>query len=300
MSQEDGAFATGQPFGMGISMKTAAALFIGAMAAMPLGAEAGDQKVEAITKPCKDVSLAFVRPGQIAKVFVKNGDQVKAGQELVVLDDVAERIQIEQLKAQEEDTTRLQAARAQLDQKKVDLKKMEEACRNGGATALEVDHAKLDVTIADLSVQLAGFEQKQAKLKHDEAKAQIDRMRLVSPIDGFVLKVLKEQGESADALEKVIRLVKIDPLKTDVAVPKVQADGLKTDMAAVVEFLGDKDQPPVRAEGKITFIANVDDAASETVTVTVETPNPSGRRAGQHVRVVFPAGEAKLTKVGSR
>lgn len=262
---------------------------------MPLAGQAQEQKVEAITKPSKDVSLAFVRPGQIAKVLVKNGDQVKTGQELVVLDDTAELIQLEQLKAQAEDTTRLQAAKAQLDQKKVDLKKMEAACRDGGATTLEVDHAKLDVLIAELSLKLADFEQKQAKLKHDEAKAQVARMRLVSPIDGCVLKVLKEQGESADALEKVIRLVTIDPLKTDVAVPKTQADGLKAGTAAVVEFAGDKNQPTQRAEGKITFIANVDEAASETVTVTVETPNPVGRRAGQHVKVIFAGSDTKLT-----
>ena len=66
--------------------------------------EAAD--IAAITRPSEDVTLSFVMPGRIAKVLVKEGDEVKAGQLLVQQDDAAELVQLEQLKAEAEDTVR--------------------------------------------------------------------------------------------------------------------------------------------------------------------------------------------------
>ena len=92
------------------------------------------EAVEAITLPSADVTLLFVRAGRIAEVLVKEGDAVEAGQVLVRQDDEAERIQLEQLKVQAEDTTRIEAAEAQLAQKQEDLKKLEWAQKEGAAT----------------------------------------------------------------------------------------------------------------------------------------------------------------------
>ena len=52
-----------------------------------------------------------------------------------------------QLKAQAEDQTRLKASEAQLAQKKVDFKKTEAAFKDGAATPLEVDHARLGAVV---------------------------------------------------------------------------------------------------------------------------------------------------------
>lgn len=76
---------------------------------------------------------------------------------LVRQDDEAERIQLEQLEAQAEDTTRIEAAEAQLAQKGEDLKKLEWAHQEGAATDWEVEHARLEVRIGELSLRLARF-----------------------------------------------------------------------------------------------------------------------------------------------
>ena len=253
-------------------------------AGAPLWAAEG---IEALTRPSEDATLAFVRPGRVAKVLVKDGDDVKAGQELVRLDDQAELAQLAQLKAQAEDLIRIKAAEAQLAQKKVDLAKLEWAFQRNAATKLEVDHAKLDVLIAELSLDLANIQRAQDPRKYEEAKIQIDRMRLLSPIDGKVETVLVEPGESADALEKILRVVKTDPLWIDVPVTLPQTRGLKRgDDNVQVTF--DYESPrPLRLAGKIIHIAAVADPASQTLTVRVEAPNPSGRPAGEHVWVSF-------------
>jgi RND family efflux transporter MFP subunit len=242
--------------------------------------------VRAITRPSADVTQSFVQPGRIAGVHLKEGDAVKAGQALVQQDDAAEQVLLAQLKAQSEDATQIRASEASLAQKKVDLQKLEKAAANNAATSLEVEHARLDVTIASLSLDLAKFEHEQAGRKYQEQKIRVENMQLKSPIDGWIEKIDVEVGESVNTTTEVIRVVQTDPLWIEAPVPLLQAAGLKAGMAARVQFPG-SDKNNKAAEGRISFVAAVADAASDTLRVRIEVPNKARRPAGEHVLVNF-------------
>ena len=295
---------------------TRAFLLCCAVCAVTAGAKAVEG-IEAITRPSKDPTLSFVRAGRIAEVLVKKGDIVQAGQVLIRQDDEAEQVQLEQLKAQAEDNTRIKAAQADLDQKKVDLKKYEEARKKGVATDLEVEHAKLDVTIAELSLRLAQFQHEQDKRKYAEVQIQVERMKLISPIVGKVEEILVQPGEAVEGLEDVVQVVKIDPLWIDVPAPltKITEQRIKVGQSADVEFA---ESSGVVRKGTIIHIAAVADAASDTLTVRVEVFNqdnqdnpdgPKSRPAGEHVRVRFtglletarlPKGNIEVTSVSQK
>ena len=172
--------------------------------------------------------------------------------------------------------------------------RLENAASLNAATALEVEHAKLDVKIADLSVKLAAFELEQARRKYEEAKLQIDNMSLKSPIDGIIEKIEVETGESVNALEDVIRVVRINPLWIDTPVPLEKARNLRYGEKTQVIFLGSKE---TSIEGTIIFIGAVADAASSTLRVRIHVPNRSHRPAGEHVRVTFPN---SLKEIGAK
>ncbi len=251
--------------------------------------------VEAVTRPSEDVTLSFVRPGRIEKITVKEGDTVEAGKPLAQQDDTADLVQLEQLKAQAEDPTRIKAAEAQADQKKVDLDKTQELFKKNVATKFELDHAKLDVTIAELSLALAKFQQVQDKRKHAEAVILVDRMTLKSPIAGRVEQLYVQRGESVDALEKVARVVRINPLWVDVPVPMGEAKDIRPEHEAKVTF--DSGDSAVTVMGKVIHVAAVADAASGTRTVRVEVANDfkPARPAGERVKVSFPRDAAAVT-----
>ena len=241
--------------------------------------------IRAVTNPSADITLSYVQPGRIAKVYFKEGEWVKAGQVLVQQDDAVEQIQLAQLEAASEDTTQIQASEASLAQKRVDLKKLEKAAASNAATELEVEYAKLNVTMAELSLKLAEFEHEQAKRKYNEVKTQIEKMSLKSPIDGRIENIHVETGESIDALADVVRVVRIDPLWIDVPVPLVKATALSHGKTARVRF---PDPNRASIEGRIIYIAAVADAASSTLRVRIEVPNKSNRPAGEHVEIIFP------------
>ena len=247
----------------------------------PAGSDAG---IAAITNPSADVTLSFVQPGRIAKVLVKEGENVKAEQLLIQQDDAAEQAQLLQIKAESEDTTQIEAAQASLDQRRVDLKKLEWAAGRGSATELEVEHARLDVKIAELTLKVAQFEHEQNKRKYKVAQIRVDNMSLKSPIDGRVEKVEVEVGESVNGLADVIRLVNTDQLWIDVPVPLAKGRTLRLGQTAKVKF-PDAEHKPV--EGKIIYISTVADAASATLRARIEVPNKLNRPAGEHIRVVF-------------
>lgn len=257
----------------------AAVLLTAAMAGVSAG-----QPSEAITKPSADLALTFVRPGRIAEMLVKEGDTIKPGQLLARQEDEAELIELRGLKAQADDTTRVRAAAAQLDSKKEDLKRYEWAAGEGAATQFEVEHARLEVVIGELSLELAKFQHEQDQFKYEQTKAQVDRLRLLSTVTGRVETIIKRAGESPNAQENVMRVVSIDPLWVDAPVPLALGMRLKVGDPAQVIFttLGRE-----VLDGKVSFIAAVADAASGTITVRLEIANPKGRPAGERCAVAF-------------
>ena len=242
--------------------------------------------IRAVTRPSADITLSFVQPGRIALLPFKEGDAVRMDQILIRQDDTAEQILLAQLRAQAEDTTKIRAAEASLAQKKVDLVKLEKAAANNAATTLEVEHARLDVTIAGLSHQLAAFEHEQAIRKHQEQEVRVRNMQLRSPIDGRIEKIDVEVGESVNALTDVVRVVKTDPLWIDAPVPLPEAIGLKAGIAARIQAAGPGPNVDI-GQGRVVFVGAVADAASGTLRVRIEVPNPSNRPAGEHVVVGF-------------
>jgi len=247
-------------------------------------------ELEGISAPSADIMLSFVLDGRVAEILVKEGDIVKKNQLLARLDDHTERIQLTQLKAQAEDTTQVKASEAELSQKRADLIKVERAQSKGAATDWEVQHTSLAVRIAELSLQASKFEHEQYQRRYRQAQSQLKRMQMVSPIEGCVEKTDIESGEAAKSLVPVIQVVKIDPLWIDVPVPLEQVRQLTPGNITRVSFPGTDAVEP--AEGIIIHVSAVADAASDTLRVRVEVPNPDGRPAGERVFVRFMPAKA--------
>lgn len=238
--------------------------------------------VESITMPQADIFLGFVSGGLVEKVLVKEGDYVKKGSLLARLNDSVEMLELERMSDLAEDTTRLMAAEAELAQKRADLKKLHLASEKGAATDMEIEHATLAVTTAELQVRMEQFQKLQHEKNRDILKAKIERMRIVSSVSGNVEEIKIENGESVEALAPVIRVVKINPLWIDVPVPLRAARKLKVGSMVTVTFPDDQQYPK---KGEVIYVSSVADAASDTLRIRVEVSNKKKRMAGERVSI---------------
>lgn len=244
--------------------------------------------IEAIARPSKDITFSFTRPGRIAKVLISQGQMVAAGDVLVRLNDTVEQERVARLKKEAESTLHVAAAEANMKLKDVVLQRKETGLEDGVVTILELEEARVDSTIGKLSYDLAKFNQDLAKREYIETKLEIERMVLVSNVDGIVETLFIEEGESVNALEEVVRVVDIDPLWVDVPTPLDEALQLQLDQPAEARLCQTCDETPESVlTGKIILISAVADAASDTLIVRVELDNPLHTPAGQRVLVRF-------------
>lgn len=261
-----------------------------------LVAHCAAQPIEAISQPSRDVTLSFVRAGQVMNIAVREGQQVSSGQVLVQLDDTAEQVRLQQLQAEADNDLRVRAAEAQLDRKNTELERLEQAAKSKAATPLELKNAQLDHLVAKLSLSLARFEHEQARREYMQAKLDIARLHLKSPVNGLVEKVFIDVGESVDELQEVVRVVAINPLWADVPVPLPIARNLQVGDAAGIRYPGSD----TTIAAAVIHKAAVADAASNTLTVRVQIPNPAMRPAGEHVMVSFATGNDTEKKDGNK
>lgn len=256
-------------------------------------------RIDAITKPSAERKQSFPRPGLIAKVLVKEGQDVKAGDVLVEQDFSAEQVELQVQKkiAEEQDELKIQAAQKTLDSKKVELANIRKA--DNGASELERERAALDVEIAQLQLQNAQTERKLDTLKVQQLERTIDRMRIRSEIDGKIEEIMVKSGESADALTKVVRVVSIDPLWLDVAMPMTSARLLEKRIAQgqtpIIDVVFPPDDAvadaPQTVGAKVVKLSQVADAAARLRMVRLEVPNPARRPAGERVEVILPVAD---------
>lgn len=240
------------------------------------------EEIEAITRPSADIELSFVQPGKIHEINVTEGAMVKEGDLLMRQEDTVEMTQYRILTARAKNTTRIEIAKVKLEQKENDFEKMQSAQKKGAVTDWELGHASLDLKTALLDLQLATFEHDQDILRQKEIKSILDNLHLKSPASGIVEESKVDKGESVKALSPVLRMVTINPLLIDAAVPVSEAKSLTTNQQVTVRY-----SDSVVSEGYIENISSVADAAAATLRVRIIVPNPGNRPAGERVAVNF-------------
>lgn len=130
--------------------------------------------------------------GQVTRVFVRDNQQVKAGEPLFEIDRARFELALRQARAAE------QAARAALAQAQREMRRngqlddlVSQETREQGQT--RVDQARAALAQAAVSV--------------DTAKLNLERTRVVSSVDGFVTNLDLRVGEYASASHPVLALL---------------------------------------------------------------------------------------------
>lgn len=248
-------------------------------------------QTEAIAQAKHDLELGFAVGGRVAEVHVAEGDRVKQGQVLMTLEDAQGEALIDlwRQRAESELQVRVQAKRHELA--RMEAERLADLLSKEAAAPFEARRAAVTAELEALRLDQAHEEHAQAQTQLRQAEARHAQYVLRAPTDGLIERIGFDTGETVEQLQPVVRLVRVDELRVEAAVALDQTLGLAVGDPAWVSFqMAGQSIKPV--QGRVTHIAAVADAASDTRRTTVAFTNPGGLPAGCRVTVRFDSPSA--------
>ncbi len=240
----------------------------------------------AISRASQELIMAFNARGIVGEVLVHATDVVVPGQPLIRLQDDYQSWNVEVQRIAAEDTTQIEQAERRLALAEYDLSSLEEAAAKDAASPRELIHARSDLAAIKLELRAAKAAHLQAEAAYKRDQARLDNMTLRSTIAGEIVRVDVEEGEVVEEMQAILRLVNVNPLWLDVAVPIQLGLRLQAGMTAVVSWRDVQHGVPV--EGTVKYVLPVADAASNSIVVRVEVQNDEELPSGLHALLKFP------------
>lgn len=137
-----------------------------------------------------------------------------------------------------------------------------------------VERLKLSVEQAQLQKEVDTLTRDVKARALDQAKLQLARRGLRSPLDGEVAEVFRHRGEWLEPGQRVMRIVRLDRLKVEGFVDsRAITSSLRGAAVRVLVTLSD-DEKPVAVKGRVVFISSEIDPVNAQVRVWAEVENP--------------------------
>ena len=191
-----------------------------------------------------------------------------------------------------------QAAAAELEDKQADFQRQATLVKKGDTSQTAFDRAKAARDEAKAQVQKSKASEQQAQAAVDNAKINLGYTTIKSAIAGRIGATAVTEGNLVNASTGTLATVaQLDPIRAVFSVPSAELVRLQKKMGAnttsaearkaFVPKLLLPDGTQYDKSGKISFADNKVDAATGTVAIYADFPNPSGvLLPGQFITVV--------------
>jgi RND family efflux transporter MFP subunit len=216
------------------------------------------------------VKLSSSVQGAIAKILVKRGDHVEAGQIVALLDSDVEQAMYEAAQLRAGSDVVIQAKKSELVNAERKLERQRQLAARAVNSAQSLEDAETAAEIAKYAVEQAKLDQQLATSEAQRLKATIERRTVRSSVDGAVAKVELHEGEFADPSATLAVIAEIRPLLVEIFLPIEAYPLVKIGMQVEVRL-----QEPIggRAVSSILTKDPQIDSASGTFRVTLKLAN---------------------------
>jgi membrane fusion protein, macrolide-specific efflux system len=248
-------------------------------------------------EPRQYVDVGTQVSGQVKRLLVNIGDQVKAGALVAEIDGAVFAARVDAGKATlanlaaQLDEKRAQHGLAQTQyERNVRLFKQDAVSRD----ALETSQAAVRIAAAQVAALLAQADQTRAALRIDEAN--LATTRIVAPMSGTVVSIPVRQGQTINANQQapiILRLANLDTMTVVTQVSEADVVRLRPGMEVYFSTLG---MPERRWTSKVRQILPMPETVNNVVLYgvlfDVENRNQD-LKAQMSAQVSFVAGQAR-------
>jgi RND family efflux transporter MFP subunit len=226
--------------------------------------------------------------GRIQQVMVREGDSVRAGQTLVVLDDAALRASTDQAQAAVKAAQSEQIA-AQTDTKLAasTLERYKQLQAEKSVSPQEMDEVSRRAEAAAARLDAVRAQTDAARAQESGARTMLGYTRLLAPFSGIVTARMADPGTMASPGVPLLQVDQTGILQLDATVDESAISTIHKGMKAQVEIDGGNS---TSLAGTVAEIVPAADPASHSFLVKIDLPSSSQLRAGMYGTAEFANG----------
>jgi RND family efflux transporter MFP subunit len=230
------------------------------------------QEYIGIIKPIYDVKLSALVEGKIDKLFIKEGDSVKMNDKLLRIDDKLQKLEMNRREIIWKDKAQLSFAKKNSKILKSLLDSTQRLYNQTKAVSrddLRVLKMKYYTAKGDIQAQIEN--EKREKIEYEMAKNILSQYTIVSPIDGIVTSIKKQESEWTKTGEVLLRIVNTDLCFLEINVDEKYAN--KVDKGKFMNFKIALQEKSITIKGKVIFVSPVADNSSGLVRLKIQFDN---------------------------
>ncbi len=257
----------------------------------------------------KMVSVGAQVSGQVKKMYVKLGDQVKQGQLIAQIDSVRQENELKTTEANiKNQQAQLATKQATLAKAEAEYNRQKNMFAQDATSKAEYESALAAFKTAQADIVAMNAQIEQSRLTQATAKEDLGYTRIVAPMDGTVVAIVTEEGQTVNANQSAPTIVKLAKLDTMTIKAQIsEADVMKVEEGQKVYFttLGDSEkkryatlrQVEPAPESINTETSNSSSSSSSTAiyyNALFDVPNDDGKlRIDMTAQVYIILAEAK-------
>ncbi len=252
-------------------------------------------------QPKRSVNISAQSMGRVTQIGVREGDRVKAGQFLLLIDPVAAQSFVRRDEAAvagartglEQSRVTVQSARASVDVARQALKRQQELWQAGLTTRelLERAEAEVEMRESDINARQQEIRTREEGVRQQEAglvnsRYNLSQSRFISPFDGIVTRRNIEEGENV-VVGTMNNAGTVLLTVADMSVIEAEVEVDETDIPLVQ--IGQKATVTIDAIDGKTFAGRVTEIGNSPIQVAGQA---TGARTATNFKVVVTLDEA--------
>lgn len=223
-------------------------------------------RVSGVTEADKKATLATRDAGIIGELNVDEGDRVKTGDVIVVLEG-SEKVAL------------VETAKALLSQREKEAENVNALVKRGISPTTQADNARSALAAA--------------KSQLETAQAELDRLQVTAPFDGIIDDVLVEKGSWAASGRDIAVLLKLDPVIARGEVSERDLSHIRVGGSADVKLISGE-----TVTGTVRYVSRSATSQTRTFPVEIAIPNPDSKiPAGLTAEIGLKAASVKAVKL---
>ena len=194
----------------------------------------------------KMVSVGAQVSGQVKKMYVKLGDQVKQGQLIAQIDSVRQQNELKTAEANiKNQQAQLAVRKATLARVEAEYKRQQNMYAQDATSRAEYESALAAYKTAEADITAMNAQIEQSHLNLATTKENLGYTSIVAPMNGTVVAIVTEEGQTVNANQSAPTIVKLAQLDTMTIKSQIsEADVMKVQEGQKVYFttLGDSEK----------------------------------------------------------